>query len=225
MDTNSRPTAKSFSAWLARQLTNACQQLAKARTAESQHTYRTWGECSEVATFVLQQRADTYQDRKRHHLPEWKPCAQETVATLSKLVARANEDWSQLEYRQTLILNQRAIDHSTNLFPIFDLWQVIAAEQCGQMRIRLKHDYDRRPGLRYQWKEAADSVLKTMPKLAKAQAHYMRGELEPWVIAFRYSQLQFQEQELSHWHMVARQCEQRVDRQRNSVIHRETHRH
>jgi hypothetical protein len=171
---------------------------------------------------VLQQRTDTASrprvNGKGLHLPGWKVCTQEAVALLAKLVSRLREDWAQLEYRQTLISNRRAIEDSASALAAESLWSTIAADQCGQMRVRLKYKHDKPPGRRTVWKDAADSAIKAMPKLTKATTGYMRGALAEWEVAYRTSLYGFQEQELSHWHMTARQCEQQICRQAASAI-------
>lgn len=214
MATSSPKRNESFSPWLVRQLTNACQQW---KTTEINPVPLTWGASAEVSTFVLQQRADAQSlprvKGKGVHLPGWKPCTQEAVASLGKIVSRLREDWSQLEYRQTLILNRRAIDYSASAGTVAPLWQTIAADQCGQIHVRLKCKHDKPPGRRTVWKDAADSAIKVRPKLTMATTGYMRGTLLEWEIAYRRTLQGFQEQELSQWFLTARQCEQQIQRQ------------
>lgn len=202
---------------MAAQLVNACESRSSTRSVLVEKTYQTWGECTEVRTFVLNQsswyRLSNLGRGKGQHQPRWKLCAQKCLSDIQKIDSRQTQEWNQLEYRQTFIIHQKAYK-SRNTKPIRDeLWATIAIIECQQMTIKLKYEYRAPSNKVRDWRYASYDALKQMKRLPENIQTYMRETLDLWELPYRRSMMAFNERFLCPWEAVVKQCLDQLSRQ------------
>lgn len=209
--------SSTFPRWVAAQLVNACQSRSANQFEPEGKWYRTWGECIETRTFVLNQSAGFYRNMpgsgKGQHEPPWKICAQKCLVDIRKIDSRQAQEWNQLEYRQTFIINRKAFE-AKNTMPIPDeLWVTIAAIECQQMAIKIKYEYRTPANETRDWRYASYDALKQMKRLPENTDTYMRESLDIWVVAHRRSMQAFNERFLWTWEATAKQSNDQLKRQ------------
>lgn len=221
MVTQSANPNKPFNRWLTAQLVNACQSRSNTRSISIEKAYRTWGECVEVRTFVLNQSAWHYRRKpgsgKGQHEPVWKVCAQQSQADIRKAASRQAQEWNQLEYRQTFIINRKAYEERNPKLTLNELWATIAAIECQQMTIKLKHEYQPLRTRTRDWRYASYDALKQMKRLPENTDTYMRETLDSWELSYRRSMLAFHERFLCPWEAAAKQGIDQLKRQMKRI--------